>query len=84
MTLARITLRLFRFEIAVTVLACLLSAATAMWFAHQLGNNIPTPDCIALTNGGPIFGDDSARCPSLALFSSVNALAGPLLGCRRH
>jgi hypothetical protein len=80
MSFARITFRLFRFELSVSVLACFITTAAALWFARQLVDSTPTPDCVGLTNGGPIFGSDSARCPSLAGFSAVNSLAGPLLG----
>lgn len=77
--MTRITLTLFRFELVVSILVCVATSVAAVVFARQLIAATPTPDCLALTSGGPIFGGDTARCPSLAGFQSVNALAGPLL-----
>lgn len=76
---ARITLKLYRFELLVTVVACLLAGAAATILGRQLASLAPSPDCIHLTSGGPIFGSDMARCPSLAGFSSINGIAGPVL-----
>lgn len=79
MRIVPITVKLFRFELAVVVLACLATSVAAVFFGRQLIDATPTPDCLALTSGGPIFGGDTARCPSLVGFSSINSVAGLLL-----
>lgn len=75
----RVTLKLYRFELLVTVVAGVLGSLAAVYLGLQLAGSTPTSDCIDLTSGGPIFGDDAARCPTLAAFSAVSGIAGPLL-----
>lgn len=77
--IVRITLKLHRFELLVIVLACALGSVAAVVLGLQLTSTTPSRDCIDLTSGGPIFGDDAARCPSLAEFSSISGIAGPVL-----
>jgi ABC-type transport system involved in multi-copper enzyme maturation permease subunit len=74
-----ITLKLFRFELAVIIVTSFVLSLAAVAIGLQLTGLRPSPGCVDLTSGGAILGGDATRCPSLAAFSSLNGLAGPLL-----
>jgi hypothetical protein len=76
--IAKLTWRLSRFEIVALALASAVVTAAAAVVAPQLQGLALPSQCQALITGG--YGpSDSARCPGLDQFMSLNATAGLIL-----